>query len=120
MAEASDRGLLGLLKLMLPERRQVLNSIIFVAIGAASIWSANHMPHEWLQWLAKGGGFLALYSGLAPIIMKPLCVTVDAIADLVLGLTQPLRDRMKLWWFKQWHCNGDQQQFDRIMRNVRD
>lgn len=104
---------------MLPERRQVLNSSILSAMGGSVIWGATFVPPSPAHWVVQTGGLFLVYSGLAPLITRPVGVVTDAIADWMLGLTQPLRQRAKDWWLLQWHFHGDRQQLDRVMRNDR-
>lgn len=104
---------------MLPEKRQFFNSTILCLMGAGVIWSAGHVSQTSLHWIVQTGGLFLAYSGLAPLITRPVGVVTDLIADTSLGATKPMRDRLKLWWFLQWHCNGDRQQFDRIAREPR-
>lgn len=101
---------------MLPEKRQLFNSAILCLMGASVIWGAGHVSHASLHWFIQTGGLFLAYSGLAPLITRPVGVVTDGIADASLGATKPMRDRLKLWWMLQWHFNGDRQSMDRVMR----
>ena len=108
-----------MIRRMLPEPRQVLNSSILCAIGGSVMWSAGFVPASPVHWVVSTGGLFLLYSGIAPLITRPVGVVTDGIADWLLAATKARRDRLKVWWLVQRYFDGDRQAMDRVMRNFR-
>lgn len=108
-----------MIRRMLPEPRQVLNSSILCAMGGSVIWGAGFVPPSPVHWVISTGGLLLLYSGIAPLITRPVGVVTDTIADWLLGKTKVRRDRLKSWWLAQRYFDGDRQAMDRVFRNIR-
>ena len=108
-----------MIRRMLPEPRQALNSSILCAMGGSVMWSAGFVPPSPVHWVVSTGGLFLPYSGLAPLITRPVGVVTDTIADWLLGKTKPHRDCFKLWWLLQTRFDGDRQAMDRVFRNIR-
>lgn len=107
-----------MIRLMLPEKRQLLNSSILCAMGGSVMWGAGFLPPSPAHWVVSTGGLFLVYSGIAPLITRPVGVVTDAIADGLLTRTKRHRDCFKLWWILQSRFDGDRQAMDRVFRNV--